>query len=448
MKKSIYVLLALLLAFPALSFAGSATSRWDLTIGGYVKFDMGYNTQGQGQDIITAARSGYGAYSNVNDQYGNFFSYAGETRLNFLTRGPDAWGAKTFAFVEGHFRGSESGTGNGTFLLRHAFMQFEWPNWQLMIGQNWNQWGNLPSFRLLSFNDFGLFLKGQRQPQIRVKQLIGKNWNWTFAVMSPTDVMGRNVNQTSSGVVDAFTRSETPFYEAQVEWISDKCGNIGPWKLLFALGGFYGQQKQIVQRYTGTEANPTSISFDDKTVNSWGIALKGYIPIIPEKKGNKKGAMSVSGVLFYAQNPGWYNASLGGPYARTSTGDVSASNGVLSQAYTAGIPDYAAPTQYGGWGQIQYFLTDQLSINGQYGYFRANLSSTYQSTTSQANSLQDDTQISGTIMYDLNAAIRFGFEYAHYKTRYAGWGTVIAGVPQAQKDGSAQSFRVGAYYFF
>ena len=45
MKKIVVVMLALFLAIPAISYAGSATSRWDLTIGGVVKFDVGWTDQ-------------------------------------------------------------------------------------------------------------------------------------------------------------------------------------------------------------------------------------------------------------------------------------------------------------------------------------------------------------------------------------------------------------------
>ena len=54
MKKLIVFALALFLAVPALSFAGSATSKWDVTIGGFVKFDMGYASQAQGIDYMVA----------------------------------------------------------------------------------------------------------------------------------------------------------------------------------------------------------------------------------------------------------------------------------------------------------------------------------------------------------------------------------------------------------
>ena len=316
MKKTVIVLLALFLALPAVSFAGSATSRWDMTIGGYVKFDMGWGSQQQGQDAYLAQRTGNGAYDNVVDKYGNFYSYAGETRLNFLTRGPDAWGAKTSAFIEGHFRGNEgstTGTSQGTFVLRHAFMQFDWPNTKLILGQTWQKWGLLPTFAntLLEYNGIGPFLKGSRQPLARVEQTFAKNWNWSFGVISPTNTLGGNAGNNATGVVDSYTASQMPFYEGSFGWTSDKCGNIGPWQMLFNLEGFYGQQKQIYNTVSGTFPSPTwSFTQSDKNVDAWGIAFKGFIPIIPEKKGNKTNAFSLSGVMFYTQNPGWFQGPV------------------------------------------------------------------------------------------------------------------------------------------
>ena len=43
MKKILVIMAVLLLAIPAISYAGSATSRWDLTIGGDVQFDVGWS---------------------------------------------------------------------------------------------------------------------------------------------------------------------------------------------------------------------------------------------------------------------------------------------------------------------------------------------------------------------------------------------------------------------
>jgi hypothetical protein len=118
MKRFIVFAVVALLTLPVVSFAGSATSKWDVTIGGYIKADFGYTTQSQGGDYRTASRGSYSGYDNQADEYGNFFSAAGETRLNFLIKGPDGWGAKTIGFVEGEFRGTTGGSNYGTFALR------------------------------------------------------------------------------------------------------------------------------------------------------------------------------------------------------------------------------------------------------------------------------------------------------------------------------------------
>jgi hypothetical protein len=442
MKKTVIVLLALFLALPAVSFAGSATSRWDLTIGGYVKFDMGWGSQtGQNQDAYLALRKGNGPYTTQQDNYGNFYSYAGETRLNFLTRGPDAWGAKTSAFIEGHFRGdSVSGSAQDTFSLRHAFMSFDWPTTKLVIGHTWQKWGLLPTFAntLLEYNGLGPFLKGSRQPLVRIEQTFARDFNWSFGVVSPTNTLG-----ASSTTTNNFSQSGTPFFEGSIGWTTDKCGKIGPWQMLFNLEGFYGRET-IAKGYTPA-GGAAPLFYVDDTVNSYGVAFKGFIPIIPEKKGNKAGAFSLSGVVFYTQNPGWYQ----GPVTTVSY-DMSA--GKLSYLNA----DYHAPVTYGGWGQLSYFITDKLFVNGWYGYTRNQLSNYAQNAalayTPGVGAVQNTTQYILNVSYDVNAAIRFGLEGAYFNTRYGAVGTTgkINGVdvPVTQKDGEYYTVRVGAFYFF
>jgi len=484
MKKTIIVMLALFLALPAISFAGSATSRWDMTIGGYVKFDMGYSTGGNGQDAVnaTVARTGYGAYGNINDKYGNFFSYAGESRLNFLVRGPDAWGAKTSAFIEGHFRGNEysgstasagAATSNaGTFGLRHAFMQFDWPTSKLLIGQTWQKWGILPTFAntLLDYNNLGPFLKGMRQPLVRFEQTIAKNWTWALGIISPTNTLGsNNTSYNGTGMVDSYTRSTMPFWEGSFGFTSDKCGNIGPWQMLFALEGFYGRQKLINgldATYGAGNTGTYNVWFKDQDVDSWGISFKGFIPIIPEKKGNKKGALSLSGVLFYSQNPGMFQAptTVGSGNSSYSSYWNSGANTVTTfSGSQLNQLEYSAPVQFGGWGQVSYFLTDKLFVNGWYGYTATQVSDAWRTSictaagtcsalasgaSTNGNQVVGATQIIANIMYDVNAAIRMGFEYSWYKTTWANYDYAATGAIVGGKDGTTSVYRVGAYYFF
>ncbi|MHB8110563.1 MAG: hypothetical protein ACYDHW_11085, partial [Syntrophorhabdaceae bacterium] len=97
MKKTALLLLALLLVIPALSNAGAVSSRYDVTFGGFVKYDVGYSTQNNHADPATAARQSGAGFEWRADEYGNTFQTAGESRFNFLVKGPDLWGAKTSA---------------------------------------------------------------------------------------------------------------------------------------------------------------------------------------------------------------------------------------------------------------------------------------------------------------------------------------------------------------
>jgi hypothetical protein len=464
MKSFIIFAVAVLLMIPVISHAGSADSRWDLTIGGLIKFDMGYATQSQGADYSAALRESYGGYENSADEYGNFFSAAGETRLNFLIKGPDGWGARTSGFIEGEFRGSTAGSNYGTFALRHAFMKMQWANDTLTIGHTWQKWGYIPTYSsvLLGFNMLTAFQRGTRQPQIMWEHKLNKNFNFSVGAISPANSLGTAGGATR---VNSFTQSPYPFFEGEFSYTSDACGKIGPWQMLFSLSGFYGWERPI---YTSLATTSTSYactatgcadttvqnpySYDDKLETAWGTAFKGYIPIIPEKKGDKGGALSVSGMLFMSQNPSWYLPSSPSTFTLGAYNTGSSTN-----------PDYKYPKVWGGWGQVTYFFTDKLFISGWYGQMKYSLSSRYKNLTNSAgtaylnnNTIQSETQYLVNLSYDVNPAMRLGIEWDHIKTKYANYGNPIPGSGAtavreglyAGNDGSMNAFRFGAWYFF
>ncbi|HBA54115.1 MAG TPA: hypothetical protein DCZ04_06590 [Syntrophorhabdus aromaticivorans] len=424
MKKFVVIALALLLVVPALSFAGSATSKWDVTIGGFVKFDMGYEDQSsQGADYRYAARSSYRNTKNIADEYGNFYSAGGETRLNFLINGPEGWGAKTSAFVEGEFRGATSGDNYGAFSLRHAFMKMQWANDTLTIGHTWQKWGYLPTYSniLLGVNMLSAFQKGGRQPQIMWEHKFNKNVGFALGIISPTNSLG-----TGGGAqrVNGFTRSKYPFTEGELFYTSDACGKIGRWQMLFSVSGFYGRSKSIENAAGTVVTTGTSARFHDKDVDAWGLAFKTFIPIIPEKKGHKAGALSLSGQAFATQNPSWYIPSdfAANPYRRNDG-------------------SYAAPLLVGGWGQVTYHFTDKLFVTGWYGNMQYKMSHRYKVAKSTANTVESEQQYIVNLSYDVNPAMRFGIEYDRINTRYAD-------PLNLDRNGSLNSVRIGAWYFF
>ena len=194
MKKLALALLVLALAIPALSAAGSVSSRYDVTFGGFVKYDLGYSTQNMHADPTAAHRQSGNSFEWLADKYGNTFQTAAETRFNFLIKGPDLWGAKTNAFIEGDFRGTTTGNSYGGFQLRHAFMSLNWQSAELMIGQNWQQWG-MPYYNAaLGNNDFSQYLGGIRTPQAALRYFFTKELNAMIGITSATEWSGSTIS--------------------------------------------------------------------------------------------------------------------------------------------------------------------------------------------------------------------------------------------------------------
>jgi len=408
--------------------------------------------------------------SQINDQYGNLSWADGETRANILVKGPDAWGAKTGAFIEGDFRGVSGSNANyGTFTLRHAFMDFNWVNTKLLIGHTWQAWGLIPSFNMLAFSE-NHFMKGAtRTPQIRLTQNLAKNFRFQFALSAPyqellgnsgANFSGTSVSAAAGGTQNSIidrTRSLIPDTSLEFVYSSDACGKIGPWNLQFGLGGMVGQEKVTYQDFN-TPATVTSYSSTNLT--KWGTSLWGYVPIIPEKKGNKAGALGFTGNTFMGQGlgdmlPAYPGTGVGsGAYNQNNPG-AGIGNGTALAVGSNGLMSAAYPVTYGAWMQLNYYFTDALSANFLYGFQQNKLSDAYSkalSTTGIAVNAGNIIQLQNyvvNVMYDVNPAIRFGLEYTYITAGFASYSvSSTTGAVNGASSGNMQGVRFGAYYFF
>jgi hypothetical protein len=462
MKKGLIIIIALLLAVPAVSFAGSTTSRWDMTIGGYVKFDVGWANQNAGAslDAYFPDRDNRGANKNPANESGAFGMAAGQTALNFLVKGPDAWGAKTSAFIQGSFTGQTTnagtaGTRMGTFSLNLAYLDFQWANTKLTAGYAWQAWGFLPTFNVLGLYDLLMAGRGNTVPQVTVMQNFSKAFYGSFGIQDPyhwRDNLGMTATSgivnNPTGIAGAATTgaravSDIPDFVLELGYKSDACGKIGPNMLQAAVSGFWGQEKILY-------ANPINgPGTTHDTLNRWAANFKVFVPIIPEKNLNKAGALSISGALWTGQNlSDWYlgarNIGSMVPYDADPT--------------TAGVR-YASPVVTGGWGNLNFFFTDKVQFNGMYGFQRNYVSEVY--ARNFPNQFKTWSQIIGNILYDVNPAIRLGVEYNYasanwnyYSNAGPGAATVTSQVFAAGTAGmfdtkaANHTGRVCAWYFF
>lgn len=305
-------------------------------------------------------------------------------------------------------------------------MKIDWANDGLQIGRQWQRWGAHFPFGgwLLAFSGLGPSLKGFRNEAIVWDHKLAKDWGFYLGVYHNSG------NDVGSRAVDDFARSPYPFVEGGVKYTSDSCGRIGNQIMMFDVGGFYGSVRNTWNVTDGATYN----FVDDDTAAAWGLALKYYVPIIPERKGNKAGALGVGGNLFMGQNLGWYNGP-GGSLAFLSAGS------------TADNVTYSYPHQWGGWFQLDYFFTNALSFHGWYSH-AANSISSRVVQTGLYNGVKKNQQFIGNVSYDMNAAMRFGVEYAYINTKYADYLYNAGGVPTSNKKGTLNTIRIGAWYFF
>ncbi|MDD3538214.1 MAG: hypothetical protein PHT96_13420 [Syntrophorhabdaceae bacterium] len=423
MKRFLFVFIAALLAIPALGHAGSVSSRHDVTFGGLVKYDLGYSAQNSHADPSKAFRQSTSDRAILEDEYGNTFASGAETRFNFLIKGPELLGARTKAFIEGDFRGTTTGNAYGGFQLRHAFMNLNWESAELMIGQNWQQWG-MPYYRAqVGADDFKQYLKGIRTPQVAFRYFFTKEFNAMIGLTSATGWSG-----TTRQYNDGYARSSWPGLQGEIAYWTDRCGKIGPNNLKFALGGYYGRDSE-----TFTDpVNPARIK--DSSTDAWVAAFRYSLPIVPEKQGNKAMSVLLNGNFFIGQNVAGNNwMGTSGP-----------SNG----AYMRSSTEAAAPTLFGMFAQVSWWITDKLWMNGLYGYLKYNYSEWARSHNAAARDTVNMSQSYAVNMYwDANQAIRFGLQWMRIFTHYNGVGPGN-GPGFAGTSGTMDQYRLAAWYFF
>jgi hypothetical protein len=466
MKKILVLFVAVMLALPAMSYAGSATSRWDLTIGGMVKFDLQWANQALNPEVTFAEResgSGTGSLTSSRDKYNALTWTSGETRLNFLIKGPDTWGAKTSAFIEADFRRSSvlgyasSNTGAdsfgpntsayGTFGLRHAFMKFDWPTFSLVIGSTWTLPGALPCFCLMSVNELGPFNKSYFIPQIYGVWQATKEFSISAGVIAPYDPIKGLSGTPAPGIApDDFSRSQWPMFFTEFVYKTDACGKIGPWMLQFGLGGFYGRETPITPGSTGTTTSryvagsPVTVTpvsatgYDEDNVDMWMATFKTYIPIIPEKApGKMGGSLGLAMSMFTGQNT---RTLIVAPPMIHSLQSYN-----RPTAAAAGNADFHAPVYTGGWTQLAYYWTDTVWSGFYYGQGQLALSQDRKNST-PASGVERVQQYVANLVYDPNPAIRLGLEYSYITTHYA---RSVAGL---KSEGNVSLVHFGAAYFF
>ncbi len=211
-----------------------AKNLFKFQIHGFVKSDYWYDTRQVVQSReglfslfpMPVALDSKGEDLNAHPS----FNYSAiSTRISTTIDGPNAFGAKTQAFIEGDFTGISNATIN-TLRLRHAWIKLDWEKTRLIFGQDWHPMFVTEVFPgVLALNTGAPFQPFIRNPQVRLEYRFKKT-TLMLAALSQRDnscngPVGRDFSYLSNSLLPNFhgqmkTKIGKSLYGAAFDWKS------------------------------------------------------------------------------------------------------------------------------------------------------------------------------------------------------------------------------------
>ena len=149
----------------AVAQVGLAQEETSATLYGYAKGEFAFDSR-----QVVAAREGnfidLASPNATGNNVANFNGWGIESRLGVKIAGPEFFGMKSEALIEGHFFGNNGQTNN--FGLRHAYVKLSSDKVEWLVGQFWHpMFVTNVSPGTYNFNAGSPFQPFNRSPQIR-----------------------------------------------------------------------------------------------------------------------------------------------------------------------------------------------------------------------------------------------------------------------------------------
>ena len=222
MRKTVLsTILGVFFILPVSVFSQDDTDKeWGISFSGFVKNDAFFDSRQtvdarEGHFLLWPAPENLDANGDDIKAKSSFNILAVQSRLSGSIKGPDAFGAKTSGTIEGDFFAQANDNIN-LFRLRHAFVNLDWGNTQLLLGQYWNPMFVTSCFPgTVSFNTGVPIQPFARNPQIRLTQSIG-DFKLIAAALSQRDYTSRAPDPSS----EYLRNSSTPDMHFQLHYNS------------------------------------------------------------------------------------------------------------------------------------------------------------------------------------------------------------------------------------
>lgn len=386
------------------AMASPATSKFNLSVGGYVKLDYAHNSNATGPRSVIFGSNPVGGSKDES------ILTAKQSRFWLKTSGPTLLGAKTNALVEADFYGGNSSSNeNGNLRMRHAFGSLDWATTQVLFGQFWDIFGP-GSMDTIDFAQGG----PQGAPNApRIAQLrVTQKYNFTPDSGIKLVVGAQNaLMEAGSGAAGTNAQPTAPAnsYGSNLAYAGQLMFTT---KALGVTPGFMGLGMSPLQVGVFGQYEPIKI-VGRSDVDTYGYGAYAYVPILKSADGKHRTmTLALEGQIYKA-------AGMSGQLATATALNSGGS----------------AAKGFGFYGQAKFYPTQELGITAGYGKRQADNFALVAANGEKYNSL---AYVNAT--YDLNAAIRVATEYEHAESSFK----VAAGPNYGQNN----IFRLAAYYFF
>lgn len=398
-----------------------AKSKFDLSIGGFVKLDYAYNSVNLGNNgALGALQPGMPKSSSVAGQQDQSIFTARQSRFWLKVAGPTFLGAKTGALIEADFYGTgaanQSSNQSATMRLRLAQATLDWANTQVLFGQGYDIFGPYVG----STVDFGSGAttgspNNPRVPQIRLTQKVGLGSGTALKLVAGVQNPVQDANLQTGAGTDSWGTMVNMAGQAMV--VSNALG-VSP--------GYYGlPMNSLTAGVFGLYGNQ-DVAGAKNRVDSWGYGFYTFVPVLKSKDGkNRAMTASFEGQAYMAAN---LNSPAG-----------------IGATATAVLADKSPAKGYGVAGQLIFYPTQNLGLTAGYGKRNAY---NYASYKGISNFEKSNSQVFVNAAYDLNAAVRVAAEYQNLNTQYGNVTNGTGNLAGLAGSGHANVGRLALYYFF
>ena len=347
---------------------GQVTSKYDITLYGYVKLDAVYDShRTQVGDLAFFVLPKVDGEKDAETRLS-----ARQSRLGLKVNGPDVEGGKVTALVEMDFYGKADTENAYHPRMRLGYLDWAFSTWSLRAGQDWETFivvvPNTINFATLA--DQGAL--GLRRPQVRLT----KNIPVGNAKLVTKGAVARTIGQDiDGGGQDDGVDSDIPTLQGSVELhgkvLTEKNSILG-------ISGHWGRE---VVDWAVTNSSVAGVK--DEEYDTWSLNGSVSFPIIKQA--------ALVGSVWTGENLDTYYGGIGQGV------NPATKDGIRAE---------------GGWLQLQVFPMDKINVN-----FTCGVDDPKDGDLSKNMRSKNETLMSN-IHYSFSPDLILGLEYQFIKTAY------------------------------